>query len=63
MTLVRQEGGGGGGVGGAGGSFVILRRTADAGYVDAWMLTALAFKQCAVIACKWTRICILTHLH
>lgn len=46
-----------------GGVFVILQRAADAGYVDAWMLTALAFKQCAVIACKWPWICILTHLH
>lgn len=43
--------------------FVILRRTADEGNVDARMLTALAFEQCAVIACKWSRICILTRLH
>lgn len=54
MTLVKGEGGG---------LFIIFQRTADTGYVAAWMLTALAFKRCAVIACKWTRICILTHLH
>lgn len=58
MTLVKREGKRGGVEG-----FVILRRARDAGYVDAWMLTALAFKQCAVIACKWTWFCILTHLH
>lgn len=65
MTLVKREDGQGGGATAVVvvGSFIILRRTADAGYVDAWMLTALAFKQCAVIACKWTWICILTHLH
>lgn len=62
MTLVeRKVGGGAAEAAGWGvGSFV---RTADAGCVDARMLTALAFKQRAVIACKWTRICILTHLH
>lgn len=49
--------------GGRGGLFIILQRTADVGYVAAWMLTALAFRQCAVIACKWTWICILTYLH
>lgn len=39
---------------GGGGSLVILRRTADVESVDAWMLTVLAFKQRAVIACKWS---------
>lgn len=42
---------------------VFGQRTADVGDAAARRLTALALKQCAIIACKWTRICILTHLH
>lgn len=48
MTLVR----GGGGVEGGGVIRNSPTRAADAGCVDAWMLTVLAFKQCSVISCK-----------